>query len=217
MRLLAAQAWPAEFVQWLEQQAANESEPSPLPLLRTWLVAQGQTHTPEGERGFTLTLRLPQSWNPGAASASANAAPPEGTAKPSNANNPGAPSAGLAASFAGTPRSLNSGLFALVLQPTQQAQAARTSALLSLEFAPWLGNAAAASNLYGRDSWQRSDPWLQWAALQAGSSWRDVVQGEHNKRLLCDQPGCPYEGRAPCEQPFCLALRVSHMRKTSPG
>ena len=32
----------------------------------------------------------------------------------------------------------------------------------------------------------------------------------------CDTPGCPYAGRAPCEQPFCHALRVEPVPAVPP-
>lgn len=53
----------------------------------------------------------------------------------------------------------------------------------------------------------RLDPWVQMAVLQAsGQVLRDEDQARSGGQGLCHTPGCPYAGRAECEQPFCLAL-----------
>ena len=68
--------------------------------------------------------------------------------------------------------------------------------------------AGAAAVVYGRDPLQaRTDPWLALAALQASGQSR-VQEHDRAAEPPCSAPGCPYEGRAPCVQPFCLALRV---------
>ena len=157
----------------------------------------------QGERAFTATLRVPAAWLQ--AQPAAPAAAPPGSAS------------ALQAAFAGRPQALAGGLFALVLQPTALAGdahggasvAGHTSALLALELAPWAG--AAASLVYGREQLQaRHDPWLQMLALQASGYGRDEEEAEQRRRARghCDTPGCPYAGRAPCEQPFCHALWV---------
>ena len=107
----------------------------------------------------------------------------------------------------------------MVLQPGVGAgeRAAATSALLSLELAPWQG--AAVSVVYGRDQLQaRNDPWLQMLALQASGYGREEEEADQRRRARshCDTPGCPYAGRAPCEQPFCLAMRVVPVQSVPP-
>lgn len=179
-RVVAAQPWTAA-------QAEAALAEADAPSLRTWLVGQALVQTPEGGRNAALALRVPAPWllsQPGTQAAVA-------------------PAASLAGAFAGRPQALASGLFALVLQP--EAGGARTSALLALEFAPF-----AAATVYGRDPLQvRNDPWLQMAALQASGQWReDEELAARRDDTPCATPGCPYAGRAPCEQPFCLALRA---------
>ena len=73
-----------------------------------------------------------------------------------------------------------------------------------VENAGW-GAGAAASLVYGREQLHsRNDPWLQMLALQASGYGRDEEEAEQRRRARghCDTPGCPYAGRAPCEQPF---------------
>ena len=183
-----------------------------VPPLQTWLVGQGHVLTEQGERAFTATLRVPAAWLQ--AQPAAPAAAPMGSAS------------ALQAAFAGRPQALAGGLFALVLQPTALAGdahggasvAGHTSALLALELAPWAG--AAASLVYGREQLQaRNDPWLQMLALQASGYGRDEEEAEQRRhaRGHCDTPGCPYAGRAPCEQPFCHALRVEPVPPIDPA
>ena len=178
-RVLAAQPWPAGT-----DPAAGGTG---LPALQIARVAQGMVYTPDGARGFTLTLRLPAAAMPALPSA------------------PTAPAA-LSVGFAGPPQALAPGLFALVLQgPGAAGQ--RTSGWLSLDLAPAPG---AAAVVYGRDPLQaRTDPWLALAALQAsGQLPKDEERVREHEAQLCQSQGCPYAGRAPCEQPFCLALRT---------
>lgn len=176
-----------------------------LPPLQTWLVGQGQVLTEQGARSFTATLRVPAAWLQGLPQAAS-----------SSAEQPAASgSSALQAAFAGRAQALAGGVFALVLQPgagVHGAGGASTSALLSLELAPWAGALGGAGALvYGRDQLQaRNDPWLQMLALQASGYGREEEDADQRRRARghCDAPGCPYAGRAPCEQPFCLAQRV---------
>ena len=204
-RVVVAQPWgPAP--------GGGVSADADVPPLQTWLVGQGHVLTEQGERAFTATLRVPAAWLQ--AQPSAPAAAPPGSAS------------ALQAAFAGRPQALAGGLFALVLQPTALAGdahggasvAGHTSALLALELAPWAG--AAASLVYGREQLQaRNDPWLQMLALQASGYGRDEEEAEQRRRARghCDTPGCPYAGRAPCEQPFCHALRVEPVPPIDPA
>ena len=157
--------------------------------MKNWLVRQGSVLTPEGARGFSLTLRVPAAWLQ--AQSPSLAAAPAATAS----------AAPLQAAFAGPPQALQSGVVALVLQGTEPA-AARTSALLVMDFQP-----QQAAQVYGRDMQMRLDPWVQMAALQAsGQVPREEDKARSGEHGLCHTPGCPYAGRAECEQPFCLAL-----------
>ena len=184
-RVVAAQPWPLALAQALESGTADRDAPP----LQTWLVRQGTVQTPEGPRGFALTLRVPVPWL--AALAPAPSVPPTAQAP-------------LQAPFAGPAQSLQSGVFALVLQG-MEAAAPRTSALLVLDFQPHL-----AATVYGRDMLQaRLDPWTQMAVLQASGQ---VPRGDEDRARngasgLCETLGCPYERRAACAQPFCAALR----------
>ena len=193
-RVVAAQVWPMSLAQALES-GADEGENSPL---QTWLVRQGTVQTAEGPRGLVMTLRVPAPWLASLASQAAPTAPAAG----------GSPS-GLQAAYAGAPQNLQSGVLALVLQGMGPA-AARTSALLVLDFQPQLMTAGAA--VYGRDLLQaRHDPWVQQAQLQASGQLakdEDIARERERQAGLCQAPGCPYALRAPCAQPFCLEMRV---------
>ena len=199
-RVVAMQPWGAG----LGGAGGLPADPD-LPPLQTWLVGQGLLHTEQGPRAFTAMLRVPAAWLQGLPTASLPSSP--------------APAGTLQAAFAGSAQALTGGLFALVLQPGVGAgeRAAATSALLSLELAPWQG--AAASVVYGRDQLQaRNDPWLQMLALQASGYGREEEEADQRRRARghCDTPGCPYAGRAPCEQPFCLAQRVVPVQAVPP-
>jgi hypothetical protein len=188
-RVVAVQPWPAALVPVAEGAALGEDGLPGLPPLQHWLVRQGVVQTAEGERAFSLTLRVPVPW---LQSQTASVAAPV----------PHTPS--LAALFAGKPQALQSGTWALVLQSTEPA-ATRTSALLVLEFAP-----LAQAPVYGRELLHaRQDPWLQMAVLQAsGQLPKDEGAVREREAGLCQTPGCPYAARASCAQPFCVALRV---------
>lgn len=191
-RVAAAQPWPIGLAQALERGAVDGDAPP----LQTWLVRQGTVQTPEGPRGFALTLRVPVPWLAAQAAAPAVSAAGAGLA-------PGP----LQVPFAGNAQSLQSGVLALVLQGTE-AQAPRTSALLVMDFQPQL-----AATVYGRDlllqqQAGRLDPWTQMAVLQASGQWqREEDRARNAASGLCATVGCPYAARAQCVQPFCLALR----------
>lgn len=185
-RVVAAQPWPVGLAHALEKGDAEPGQPP----LQTWLVRQGAVQTPEGPRGFALTLRVPVPWM---------ASQP----MPPAAAGAGAP-VPLQVPFAGSAQALQSGVFALVLQGPEAA-AVRTSALLVLDF-----QAQVPASVYGREMLlapgQRLDPWTQMAVLQA-SGHLPVEEERERDRPLCEVAGCPYAGRSPCAQPFCLALR----------
>jgi len=184
-RVVAVQPWPAALQPLVD---TEDGAATGLPPLQTWLVRQGVVQTAEGERAFSLTLRVPVPW---LQSQSQPAAPP-------------APAPPLAALFAGKPQALQSGTWALVLQSAEPV-APRASALLALDFQP-----LAQPAVYGRELLQaRQDPWLQMAVLQASGQLPKDEDGLRDREAgLCQAPGCPYAGRASCAQPFCLALRA---------
>lgn len=191
-RVVAAQPWPVGLAQALERGALDADAPP----LQTWLVRQGAVLTSEGPRSFALTLRVPVPWIAAQQPAPAAA---QGAVGPSGA-------LPLQAPFAGPAQALQSGVLALVLQGADAA-AARTSALLVLDFQPQL-----AATVYGRDMLQqatgRLDPWTQMAVLQAsGQVPREEDRARNGASGLCETVGCPYAARAACVQPFCLAMR----------
>ena len=197
-RVVAAQVWPLSLAHALES-GGEDGENSPM---QTWLVRQGTVQTAEGPRGMTLTLRVPAPWLASLASLTAQAAPATAPAAAS--------SSGLQAAYLGAPQNLQSGVLALVLQGMGAAAAARTSALLVLDFQPQLMTAGAA--VYGRDLLQaRHDPWVQQAQLQASGQLEkddDIARQREREAGLCQALGCPYALRAACAQPFCLEMRV---------
>lgn len=206
-----------------------------LPALQSWWVQQGTLLTPQGERGFTLSLQVPQAWAqaqgaamalaaasasaPGAAPFTAAAALPAGAALPlagAQATEPG-----LRLPLDASLQSLASGPVAVVLQP-RGADALRTSALLLLELQPLRQPGGAMASPAGLASvaslspalaqevqqmlQQRNDPWLHMAAAQAsGALPRERRAFEHQSHF-CTTEGCQYEGRAPCAQPFCSEM-----------
>lgn len=129
-----------------------------LPALQNWLVQQGSIQGTDGERSFTLTLRVPVAW--AQAQAALGAALPQGTPIGTGAGSAAAllasPAQGLGLglhpaagglpplSFAGSVQQLSNGSMGLVMQPqllpssaaAAAAQAMRTSAILALEFQP---------------------------------------------------------------------------------
>ena len=200
--------------------AASTSGAAPrLPPLLTWLVQQGVVQAPDGERGFALTLQVPQAWAQSQAMALPTAVPPGPALLP-------APAGGLAQlqlPFPAPAQQLESGALALVLQGAGPAgERMRTSALLWLDFQPLpvtaqgAPSAAALASLLpsaqmaqqGLATLQaRNDPWLQMAALQAsGQQPRDDQRIEERTAQLCSEMACPYRARASCVQPFCTEM-----------
>ena len=205
-----------------------------LPALQSWWVQQGTLLTPQGERGFTLSLQVPQAWAQAqgaamalaAASASApGAAPFTAAALPAGAALPlagaQATEPGLRLPLDASLQSLASGPVAVVVQP-RGADALRTSALLLLELQPLRQPGGAMASPAGLASLaslspalaqevqqmlqQRNDPWLHMAAAQAsGALPRERRAFEHQSHF-CTTEGCQYEGRAPCAQPFCSEM-----------
>lgn len=183
-RVAGIQPWPSDLARQVQGEGGGtEGMDAPLPPLQTWRVAQGTVQTAEGPRSFALTLRVPVPWL---------ASQPPATA---------IPAAPLQAPFTGSPQALQSGVFALVLEGPDSATSP-TSALLVLDMAPQQGSA-----VYGREQMlARMDPWTQMAVLQA-SGHLPTEEARERDRPLCEVSGCPYAGRSPCVQPFCLALR----------
>jgi len=182
-QLVSVQAWPTALTNAVLQLAAAQgnagatphaaADGAPalataqprgnalLPALQNWLVQQGVVQGTDGDRAFTLTLRVPVAWAqaqaalasalPGASSAGAGgasamagaAAALMGASQPTAA---GMPQLGhmLQLPFAGSVQQLASGSMGLVMQPqvlpgspaAAAAQAMRTSAILQLEFQP---------------------------------------------------------------------------------
>lgn len=195
-RVVSAQPWPMGLAQALENGSLDAGQPP----LQTWLVRQGTAQTPEGPRGFALTLRVPVPWLAAQAPSTPSAAA-AGSVPPS-----AGPMASLQVPFAGSGQALQSGVVALVLQGMEPSSP-RTSALLVLDFQPPL-----AAAVYGRDMLQqatgRLDPWTQMAVLQAsGQVPREEEKARNGASGLCEAVGCPYAARAACVQPFCLAMR----------
>ena len=165
--------------------------------LAVWRVTQGEVQAADGARGMTVTLRVP--------AAALDAL--EQAARQGRLPDPGKP---LIVPFEGRAASLQSGALALVLQTPAGpgGPALRMSALLEMDLQPWAAVAPQAM-VYAREQLQpRLDPWLQMAALQAsGQLPRDEEHAAAAAAPLCATPGCPYAGRAACEQPFCVVLR----------
>lgn len=158
--------------------AAALQDEAGLPMLAPWRSAPAVLHTPDGPRQGVLTLLMPG---------------------PAPAALPGSSPAAVQAAFAGAGASLQAGVYALLLA---DGEGQRSSALLVLELAPWV-----PPLVYGRDTLQpRTDAWAQMAAAQASGPRpdADVLDAPPTP---CDRAGCPYEGRAPCAQPFCLDVR----------
>lgn len=198
---------------------------APLPQLQAWLVQQGVVQAQDGERGFTLTLRVPVAW--AQAQSALGSALPAGATSASGAMAPSAPAAGLVLPFSGSVQQLANGSMGLVMQPhaiagsvaAASAQAMRTSALLQLEFQPLaqsLQQAQAASvylpghmlpsevqaMLQGRGQ----DPWLLMAQAHADQAHGKPAKHAGEQAGLCNVAGCQYEGRAICAQPFCAEM-----------
>ncbi|MBQ0131260.1 MAG: hypothetical protein KBT18_03535, partial [Comamonas sp.] len=189
-QLVSVQSWPTQLINAVLQQAGQQAPAAPalpsaaaptasaavagkpsmlLPALQNWLVQQGSVMGSDGERAFTLTLRVPVAWaqaqaalgsalpssTPGAAPAAPAggllaALPMPGPASPS-LSGPGLPGL-LQLPFAGSVQQLASGSMGLVMQPqalpgtpaAAAAAAMRTSAILQLEFQPLMQAAQSA-------------------------------------------------------------------------
>ncbi|MFD2753425.1 hypothetical protein [Comamonas terrae] len=198
--------------------AAAPTAPA-MPPLQNWWVQQGTLLTPQGERGFSLTLQVPPAW-----ALSMGAATPADSAPQAAAT---APALRLPWPE-GTPLPA-SGPMALVLQPQDHPAGARTSALLWLEFQsapvgatsaniatpmapgnaglPLFAPAPALAQEVQQLLQNKSDPWLMMAAAQAANAVPGERRplGEHRTHL-CTTEGCQYQGRAPCAQPFCSEM-----------
>jgi hypothetical protein len=198
-----------------------------LPPLQNWVVQQGVLQGPDGDRAFTLTLRVPVAWAQAqSVLGQALGAPAAGAALPGSAAGAGPGALGaLLLPYGSSVQSLANTSFGLVLQPqglpAAQAQAMRTSAVLQLEFQP-LPNAAASAaqqsvaaallpaGMLPQEAYQAllargGDPWLHMAQQQAsGQLPRD--RQHHGEGQQCERAGCQYQGRAECAQPFCAEM-----------
>lgn len=188
-----------------------------LPPMQTWLVQQGVVQAPDGERGFALTLQVPQAWAQLQAMPVPLAAAPGAALQPAASGLPQ-----LQLPLAAPVQQLESGALALVLQNAGPGgERMRTSALLWLDFQPLpvaaqgAPSAAALASLLPASQLAqqlgtlqpRNDPWLHMAALQAsGQQPREDQRIEERRTGLCDEPGCPYHGKASCAQPFCAEM-----------
>lgn len=185
-----------------------------LPQLQNWLVQQGMLVTPQGERGFSLTLQVPAAWAQAVGAASTQAVQGQGLALH-------LPVADLGA--------LSSGPLALVLQPQSSAAATplASSALLWLELQPIAATSAQATpaQMAGQMAGlpltmpapalaqevqqllqNKSDPWLMMAAAQAANALPVPRRNSEHRSHLCSTEGCQYQGQAPCAQPFCSEM-----------
>ena len=196
-----------------QQGSAPGSAAPRLPQLQNWLVQQGTLVTPQGERGFSLTLQVPAVW-----AQAAGAALTPALAAGTTLRLP-------VADFS----TLSNGPLALVLQPLAPAAVAvgtsalATSALLWLELQPLSAATAAAgpSQLAGlplampapalaQEVQQllqnKADPWLMMAAAQAANALPVPRRNSEHRSHLCSTEGCQYQGLAPCAQPFCSEM-----------
>ena len=218
------------------QAAATDKTDIRLPQLQNWLVQQGSVQAADGERSFTLTLRVPVAW------AQAQAA--LGTALPAGASpavaglstipgllsgTPAGFSLGglLALPFAGSVQQLSSGSMGLVMQPlllpgsaaAVAAQAMRTSAILQLEFQPLAQAAQSAQmasvympahmlpqDLQAMIQGRSTDPWLLMAQAEAEGHNKKQPRNANEQANFCNRAGCQYQGRAICAQPFCAEM-----------
>lgn len=253
-QLVSAQSWPSTLAQAVLQHAGQTGStpagatgaggaaaaliasaaggtgnaPTPaIPSLQNWLVLQGSIQAQDGDRAFSLTLKVPIAWAQ-AQSALAAALPSAGAAGSGPLAGPGV-MAGLQLPFAGSLQQLASGTMGLVMQPqavpgtpaalATQLQALRTSAVLQLEMQPLPAAQAAqtAASVYlpghllpqdvqaalqGRGQ----DPWLMMAQAQANGHGQRSQQHANEQDGTCTVAGCQYQGRAVCAQPFCAQM-----------
>ena len=251
-QLVSVQSWPAVLTQAVLQHAAqaaststagntsaatgtgSSAAPNTLPALQNWLVQQGVVQASDGERAFTLTLRVPVAW---AQAQAALAAALPGAGASTGAGNSlighlalsAAPLLGgtLQLPFSGTVQQLASGALGLVMQPqalpgspaAAAAQAMRTSAILQLEFQPLTAalqstQAAAVympAHMLPQDmqamlQGRGTDPWLLMAQAQADGQGQKHAKNSNEQAQFCNRAGCQYQGRAICAQPFCAEM-----------
>ena len=215
--------------------AGNVARPN-IPALQNWLVQQGVVTGVDGERGFTLTLKVPVAWAQaqavlGQALASRGASPlgvaamglPSGVGTLAAAL-VGSGSAGLQLPYGSSVQQLANAAFGLVLQPQglnpSQAQAMRTSAVLLMEFQP-LSAAATATQQATAAALLPAGvmPQEAYQALLArgGDPWLHMQQlhasgqlprerQHHGTGTECTRSDCQYQGRAECAQPFCAEM-----------
>lgn len=243
LQSVPAQARPSQSASFPDAPARTFLEPAlPAPVaaapvqrppLQTWWVQQGLLQTPEGERGFAISLQVPVGWAQAQGAAqvqagpAASAAPSSGLpASPAVASAalpaPGVlPGGGMRLVLDVPLPQLASGAVALVLQPHGDATR-RSSALLLLELEPLPGAQQAMGGVLATLSaaqvqqmqqlaLQRGDPWLQMAAAQSSGQLAAHLPRERgplgsHESHFCSTEGCQYQGRAPCAQPFCSEM-----------
>jgi hypothetical protein len=194
-----------------------------LPALQNWLVQQGVLQGPDGERAFTLTLRVPVAW--------AQAQSVLGQALGAQLAGGGGPAlsgsalGALLLPYGSSVQQLANATFGLVLAPqglpAGQTQAMRTSAVLQLEFQPMPMAASQVAQqavtagllpagMLPQEAYQAllargGDPWLHMAQQQASGQLPRERQ-QHGSDGQCNRAGCQYQGRAECAQPFCAEM-----------
>lgn len=193
-----------------------------LPALQNWLVQQGVLQGPDGERAFTLTLRVPVAW---AQAQSVLGQALGAQIAGGGAALPGSALGALLLPYGSSVQQLGNATFGLVLAPqglpAAQTQAMRTSAVLQLEFQPMpmaAGQAAQQAVTAGllpagmlpQEAYQAllargGDPWLHMAQQQASGQLPRERQ-QHGSDGQCNRAGCQYQGRAECAQPFCAEM-----------
>lgn len=193
-----------------------------LPPLQNWLVQQGVLQGPDGERAFTLTLRVPVAW------AQAQSVLGQALGAQTAAGGPSLSGSALGAlllPYGSSVQQLSNATFGLVLAPqglpAAQTQAMRTSAVLQLEFQPMPMAASQATQqavtagllpagMLPQEAYQAllargGDPWLHMAQQQASGQLPRERQ-QHGSEGQCNHAGCQYQGRAECAQPFCAEM-----------
>lgn len=192
-----------------------------LPPLQNWLVQQGVLQGPDGDRAFTLTLRVPVAW----AQAQSVLGQALGAQIAGGGPSLSAGAGALVLPYGSSVLQLANATFGLVLAPqglpAAQTQAMRTSAVLQLEFQP-LPNAVTSAaqqtvaasllpvGMLPQEAYQAllargGDPWLHMAQQHASGQLPRERQ-QHGQGPECDRAGCQYQGRAECAQPFCSEM-----------
>ncbi|MBP7352441.1 MAG: Fe-S oxidoreductase [Comamonas sp.] len=193
-----------------------------LPALQNWLVQQGVLQGPDGERAFTLTLRVPVAW---AQAQSVLGQALGAQIAGGGAALPGSALGALLLPYGSSVQQLGNATFGLVLAPqglpAAQTQAMRTSAVLQLEFQPMPMAASQVAQqavtagllpagMLPQEAYQAllargGDPWLHMAQQQASGQLPRERQ-QHGSDGQCNRAGCQYQGRAECAQPFCAEM-----------